>query len=73
MPKQETEAERRKREDKLLEAAASVNATRALLSLAFNRPHPEPARPVAHHDLVLQEMRWMANDFAQVEMAAASL
>jgi hypothetical protein len=60
------DAERRAREDKLLETATAVSAVRALLSLAFGRPHPEPARPLCQHDFVLQEMRWMANDFGQV-------
>ena len=38
---------------------------RATLSLAFGRPQPEPARPAAHWDLLLQEARWLAEDFAQ--------
>jgi len=60
------EAQRRKREEKLLQDAAAIRSVRALLSLAFQRPHPEPAQPPDHLDFVLQEMRWLAKDFGQV-------
>ena len=48
--------------------AQAARATRATLSLAFGRPQPEPARPAAHWDLLLQEARWLAEDFAQARM-----
>ncbi len=63
---QETDAQRRKREDVLLANAAAVRSVRATLSLAFQRPNPEPARPPTSHDYMLQEMRWLAVDFGQV-------
>lgn len=63
---QETDAQRRKREDVLLANAAAVRSVRATLSLAFQRPNPEPARPPTGHDYMLQEMRWLAVDFGQV-------
>ncbi|CAL8472359.1 g11902 [Coccomyxa elongata] len=62
---QETDAQRRKREDVLLANAAAVRSVRATLSLAFQRPIPEPARPPTGHDYMLQEMRWLAVDFGQ--------
>ena len=45
--------------------AQAARATRARLSLAFGRPQPEPARAAAHWDLLLQEARWLQQDFAQ--------
>lgn len=63
---EETAEQVRKREDKLLEAAGVVRALRAQLSLAFGRPHPEPARDKTHGDYLLEEMRWLHMDFAQV-------
>ncbi|KAK9905730.1 hypothetical protein WJX75_005313 [Coccomyxa subellipsoidea] len=62
---QETEAQRRKREEVLLANAAAVRAVRATLSLAYQRPHPEPAAAPTNGDYVLQEMRWLATDFGQ--------
>lgn len=66
---QETEAQRRKREEVLLANAAAVRAVRATLSLAYQRPHPEPAAAPTNGDYVLQEMRWLATDFGQVSTA----
>ena len=63
---QETDAQQRKREDVLLANAAAVRSVRATLSLAFQRPNPEPARLPTGHDYMLQEMRWLAVDFGQV-------
>ena len=48
----------------------AARAMRATLSLAFERPQPEPARGVAHWDLVLQEARWLAEDFGQARPAS---
>lgn len=43
----------------------AARATRAKLALAYGRPQPEPARAMAHWDLLLQEARWLQEDFAQ--------
>ncbi len=67
---QETDAQRRKREETLLASAGAIRALRATLSLAFQRPHPEPAAPPTGHDYILQEMRWLANDFGQVRVVS---
>ncbi|KAK9824609.1 hypothetical protein WJX72_011693 [[Myrmecia] bisecta] len=63
-PKQLEQA-KRKQQDALLQKAGEVRARRALLSRAFERPTPEPERPLSHWDYVMKEMRWMAVDFAQ--------
>lgn len=43
----------------------AARATRAKLALAYGRPQPEPARAMAHWDLLLQEARWLQEDFTQ--------
>ena len=63
---QETEPQRRAREERLLADAAVVRERRRVLSLAYSRPHPEPARLADHWELLQQEARWLATDFAQV-------
>lgn len=63
---EETPEQARRREDKLLESAGAVAARRAQLSLAFGRPHPEPALAKTHWEYLLEEMQWLHVDFAQV-------
>ncbi len=65
-PEAVTPEQQRGAEDALLEAAGKLAALRAQLSLAFGRPHLEPARAKTHWDYLLEEMQWLHVDFAQV-------
>lgn len=37
-----------------------------MCSQAFQKPIEEPERPASHHDYMLREARWLAEDFTQV-------
>ncbi|KAK9839390.1 hypothetical protein WJX84_002732, partial [Apatococcus fuscideae] len=53
------------RDDVLLDRAAQVKASRMMCSQAFQKPIEEPERPASHHDYMLKEARWLAEDFTQ--------
>eukprot|EP00887_Chlorella_sp_A99_P003604 scaffold7.g3604.t1 len=54
-----------KAEEELLAKGREIGGVRALLARAFTRPAEEPARPLLHHDYLLQEARWLAVDVTQ--------